>query len=63
MCAERFFWRCHRMLLSDYLTVRGWQVIHILGPGQSRAHSLTPGAQVEAGVLVYHSVEGPLFSA
>ena len=54
MCAERFYWRCHCMLLSDFLTARGWQVLHILGPGQTRPYHLTPGAQVEAGDLVYH---------
>ena len=62
LCAERLYWRCHRMLLSDFVTVRGWQVLHILGPGQTRLHRLTAGAQVEAGQLVYHPVEEALFS-
>ena len=62
LCAERLYWRCHRMLLSDFVTVRGWQVVHILGPGQTRLHRLTAGAQVEAGQLVYRPVEEALFS-
>ncbi len=62
LCAERLYWRCHRMLLSDFLTVRGWQVLHILGSGQTRSHRLTAGAQVDAGQLVYHPVEEALFS-
>jgi len=33
MCAEARPARCHRALLSDALTVRGWRVVHILGDG------------------------------
>ena len=33
MCAEALPSRCHRGLLSDALTVRGWRVVHILGDG------------------------------
>ena len=30
MCAEAVWWRCHRALISDYLKVRGVEVMHIL---------------------------------
>ncbi len=53
MCAERLYWRCHRMLLSDFLVVRGWEVVHILEPGKTVRHKLTQGAVVEAGQLLY----------
>jgi uncharacterized protein (DUF488 family) len=33
MCAEAEPARCHRALLSDALTMRGWRVVHILGDG------------------------------
>jgi len=33
MCAEAVWWRCHRRLISDALTARGWRVEH-LGVGQ-----------------------------
>ena len=54
MCAERFFWKCHRRLLSDFLIVHGVAVEHILGPGNIRSHKLTTGAIItEEGQLVY----------
>lgn len=57
MCAERFFWKCHRRLVSDYLTARGDRVIHILGPGETRIHGLSGGVDVqEDGTLIYRPV-------
>jgi uncharacterized protein (DUF488 family) len=44
MCAEAVWWRCHRRLITDYLLVRGWDVAHLLAPGQKEPASLTPGA-------------------
>src|SRR5207248_8703247 len=33
MCAEAVWWRCHRRLIADALTVRAWRVEHLgLGP-------------------------------
>lgn len=40
MCAEAVPWRCHRSLIATALVVRGWQVTHILGPGQTVEHEL-----------------------
>jgi uncharacterized protein (DUF488 family) len=53
MCAEAVPWRCHRNLVSDELTRRGIEVIHILGIGETKPHSLNPHAIVEDGHLVY----------
>ncbi len=51
MCAEKLYWKCHRRLLSDYLTAQGIEVVHILDPGKTSIHSLTPEAVVtEIGV-------------
>ncbi len=61
MCAELLYWHCHRMLLSDYFTANGWQVIHILGHEKTKVHAVTAGAVVEAGQLAYPPVEGELF--
>src|SRR5205807_1129252 len=36
MCAEALWWRCHRRLIADALTVRGWRVEH-LGVGGAPA--------------------------
>ena len=52
MCAEKLYWKCHRRLLSDYLTAQGVQVVHILDQGKSSEHALTPDAVItESGVI------------
>ena len=53
MCAERLWWQCHRRLLSDALTVRGFAVIHILDPQKSDPHKLTEFLRLENGRLLY----------
>lgn len=40
MCSERLWWRCHRRLIADALTLRGCEVLHLIGPGQAQAHRL-----------------------
>jgi uncharacterized protein (DUF488 family) len=44
LCAERLYWKCHRRLLSDFLTARGAEVMHILEAGKAQPHRLTAGA-------------------
>jgi len=53
MCAETLPWRCHRSLIADALSVRGLRVVHILGPGKTMPHSLTPWAAVEGLRITY----------
>jgi uncharacterized protein (DUF488 family) len=54
MCAEAVWWRCHRRIISDYLLVAGFEVLHILGERQINAAALTPGArQLPDGKLLY----------
>jgi uncharacterized protein (DUF488 family) len=36
MCAEAVPWRCHRTIISDALTLRGWDVEHIMDNGLKR---------------------------
>jgi uncharacterized protein (DUF488 family) len=55
MCAEAVPWRCHRNLVSDELTRRGHEIIHILGPGASQRHVINPIARVVDDHLVYPS--------
>ena len=31
MCSEAVCWSCRRALVSDYLKVEGWTVMHIIG--------------------------------
>jgi len=58
MCAESLWWRCHRRLLSDALTVAGCEVLHIMDGGRQVPHRLTGSARVENGSLVYDVPEG-----
>ncbi|HEX7287898.1 MAG TPA: DUF488 domain-containing protein [Candidatus Angelobacter sp.] len=53
MCAEHLYFRCHRMLVSDYLVSRGHQVLHILDEKPPKEHSLTKEARMSDGKLVY----------
>jgi uncharacterized protein (DUF488 family) len=53
MCAEKFYWRCHRRIISDYLKVQGHQVIHIVEEGRSVEHQLSGFARVKNGKLTY----------
>jgi uncharacterized protein (DUF488 family) len=53
LCSERLWWQCHRRLLADLLAVRGWRVRHLVEPGGTAPHELTPWARVEDGALVY----------
>ncbi len=53
MCAEAVPWRCHRSLISDALTLRGWAVAHITGTAKPSSHSLTPFARVGNGRISY----------
>jgi len=41
MCAEAVWWRCHRSLISDYLKVRGVEVLHILDHNKVEPHPFT----------------------
>jgi len=53
MCAERVYFHCHRMLVSDWLVAHGHEVLHIDGTGPARAHKLTTEARMIDGRLIY----------
>ena len=54
MCAETVWWRCHRKLIADYLTlVRGIEVQHLMHDGKLRQHRPTSEARVDGDVLIY----------
>jgi len=53
MCAERIYFHCHRMLVSDWLVAHGHDVLHIDGTGPVRAHKLTAEARMIDGRLIY----------
>ena len=53
MCAERVYFRCHRMLVSDYLTAQGDEVLHIDDTQPPRLHKLMEEARLLDGHLIY----------
>lgn len=53
MCAERLYFRCHRMLLSDWLVAHGHEVLHIDAEGPAKPHVLTAEARIIDGQLIY----------
>jgi uncharacterized protein (DUF488 family) len=53
MCAEAVPWRCHRSLISDALTKKGWTVRHIMSRTTATRHRLTPFLKVRKGQLTY----------
>ena len=60
MCAETLWWRCHRRLIADRLTVDGWTVTHLFAPGKSEPHVLWDAARTLDGHLVYDAGTLPL---
>jgi uncharacterized protein (DUF488 family) len=53
MCAERLYFRCHRMMVSDYLTAHGHEVLHIDAEGPVKPHILMAEARIIDGQLIY----------
>ncbi|GAA4867402.1 DUF488 domain-containing protein [Luteimonas vadosa] len=53
LCAEAVWWRCHRGLIADDFKVRGWEVLHLLAPGNVSAHPYTSAASIVDGRLHY----------
>lgn len=53
MCAERVYFHCHRMLVSDWLVAHGHEVLHIDGSGPPKPHRLTAEARMIGDELIY----------
>jgi uncharacterized protein (DUF488 family) len=53
MCAERVYFQCHRMLVSDWLTLHGHKVLHIDGTGPTREHKPLPEARFINDNVIY----------
>ena len=51
MCAETVPWRCHRLFVSDLLTARGDEVVHLFRPGDASPHRLSDDAEARDGKL------------
>jgi uncharacterized protein (DUF488 family) len=57
MCAEAVPWRCHRSLIADAMTLRGWDVREIISAGPAKEHKLTPFLRVIDGEIFYPAPE------
>jgi len=53
MCAEAVPWRCHRSLIGDALTKKGWIVRDIMSRTVAARHLLTPFLKIRKGQLTY----------
>ncbi len=53
VCAERVYFRCHRMLVSDWLVAQGCEVLHIDDVKSPRPHALMQEARLINGQLIY----------
>ncbi|MGA8541603.1 MAG: DUF488 domain-containing protein [Terriglobales bacterium] len=53
MCAERVYFRCHRMIVSDWLVAHGHEVLHIDAGGPARPHKLFAEARLVDGQMIY----------
>ena len=57
MCAETIPFRCHRNLVSDHLSARGIEVIHIISLEKTEKHRLSLYARIDGGNVIYDRVE------
>ena len=53
MCAERVYFRCHRMMVSDWLVAHRHEVLHIDDAGPVKLHKLTAEVRMIDGRLLY----------
>jgi uncharacterized protein (DUF488 family) len=53
MCAEAYWRKCHRSMISDYLKSLGLNVFHISGIGKGEEHKFTEPSKIVQGELQY----------
>jgi uncharacterized protein (DUF488 family) len=53
MCAERVYFHCHRMMVSDWLVAHGHEVLHIDDSKPPKPHKLMAEARIIDGRLIY----------
>jgi uncharacterized protein (DUF488 family) len=61
MCSETLWWRCHRRMIADYVTlVREWDVRHLMPGERFEPHRVTDGARRDGDIVVYDGGGAPL---
>lgn len=65
MCSESLWWRCHRRLVADYVSVaREIDVRHLMHDGRIEEHRPSPGLRLRSdGQLVYDGGQARLVLA
>jgi len=57
MCAEVLWWRCHRRMISDYVTLaRQVEVSHITGDGDKDPHKVFSAARLLGTQVMYDNI-------
>lgn len=63
LCGEPMPWRCHRLLIANTLTARGWTVWHLMVGAAPREHHLgqwgAPPAVAANGHVTYPATDEP----
>ena len=62
MCSESLWWRCHRRLVADFVSLaRGVPVEHLMHDGRLQPHRPSDGVRRRGdGLLVYDAGQAPL---
>jgi uncharacterized protein (DUF488 family) len=60
MCSEGLWWQCHRRIVSDYMLLHGWEVIHVMPDGKPVPHHLTPFARMGDQTISYRAIDDGL---
>jgi uncharacterized protein (DUF488 family) len=62
MCSETLWWRCHRRLVADFVSIaRGVEVRHLMHDGRLAQHRPSPGVRLrDDGLLVYDAGQATL---
>lgn len=60
LCAERQWRQCHRSLIADVLSLRGIEVLHLLGAEQVEPHVPNPALREVADQVTYPATESPV---
>ena len=60
MCSESLWWRCHRRMIADHLTLLDdISVLHLMHDGKQAQHVPTSGVRVSGNELIYDVTEQP----
>jgi len=62
MCSESLWWRCHRRLVADFVSIaRGVEVRHLMHDGRLAEHRPSPGVRLrDDGLLAYDAGQATL---